>query len=104
MALADPRRARHATAFRRRPGRRIGRERRLVMLMLGYGGFPGRVLGRAAGRGAAGADQYPADAQILVRYVLEDSRAEAVAISEPLLAGFAGGAAGCLFITERSSS
>src|SRR5271156_1115623 len=62
----------------------IGRERRLVMLMLDTVDFPVVFWGALR----AGVVPVPVNTLLtpeLVRYVLEDSRAEAVAISEPLL-------------------
>src|ERR1700722_6382986 len=65
----------------------IGRERRLVMLMLDTIDFPIVFWGALR----AGVIPVPINTLLtpeLVRYVLEDSRAEAVAISAPLLPGF----------------
>jgi 4-hydroxybenzoate-CoA ligase len=64
----------------------IGRERRLVMLMLDTVDFPVVFWGALR----AGVIPVPINTLLtpeLVGYVLEDSRAEAVAISEPLLTG-----------------
>ncbi len=64
----------------------IGRERRLVMLMLDTVDFPVVFWGALR----AGVIPVPINTLLtpdLVGYVLEDSRAEAVAISDPLLAG-----------------
>ena len=65
----------------------IGRERRLVMLMLDTIDFPIVFWGALR----VGVIPVPVNTLLtpdLVRYVLEDSRAEAVAISAPLLPGF----------------
>ncbi len=65
----------------------IERERRLVMLMLDTVDFPVVFWGALR----AGVLPVPINTLLtpdLARYVLEDSRAEAIAISEPLLAGF----------------
>jgi 4-hydroxybenzoate-CoA ligase len=64
----------------------IARERRLVMLMLDTVDFPVVFWGALR----AGVIPVPINTLLtsdLVRYVLEDSRAEAVVVSEPLLAG-----------------
>jgi len=80
-----------ATATRRFAGalaaNGIARERRLVMLMLDTVDFPVVFWGALR----AGVLPVPINTLLtpdLVRYVLEDSRAEAVAISEPLLPAF----------------
>jgi 4-hydroxybenzoate-CoA ligase len=80
-----------ATATRRFAGalaaHGIGHERRLVMLMLDTVDFPVVFWGALR----AGVLPVPINTLLtadLVRHVLEDSRAEAVAISAPLLAGF----------------
>jgi 4-hydroxybenzoate-CoA ligase len=65
----------------------IGRERRLVMLMLDTIDFPIVFWGALR----AGVIPVPVNTLLtpeLVRYVLEDSRAEVVSISAPLLPGF----------------
>ena len=95
VAFEDPwrtfTRADLATATRRFAGALsaagVGRERRLVMLMLDTVDFPVAFWGALR----VGVVPVPINTLLtadLVRYVLEDSRAEAVVISEPLLAGF----------------
>src|SRR5277367_5393845 len=80
-----------ATATRRFAGALaqagIGRERRLVMLMLDTVDFPTVFWGALR----AGVIPVPINTLLtpeMVAYVLEDSRAEAITISEPLLPGF----------------
>jgi 4-hydroxybenzoate-CoA ligase len=104
VAFEDPWRSRTrgdlATATRRFAGALaaggIGRERRLVMLMLDTVDFPVVFWGALR----AGVIPVPINTLLtpeLVRYVVEDSRAEAVVISEPLLAG-------CLSVLRESAS
>ena len=95
VAFEDPSRtlARDAlaTATRRFAGALtdsgIGRERRLVMLMLDTVDFPIVFWGALR----AGVIPVPVNTLLtpeLIAYILADSRAEAVAVSEPLLAAF----------------